>query len=317
MQNKNVGILILEPKDFNPKVIVRLKKMSKFLFLGLDDIKNFGDIQVIFIRLHHYIDEDFIQKFPNLKYILSPTTGVTHINPEVAQNASINIITLKDHTSKLDKITSTPELAWGLFINLVRKILESHASVKSGLWDREKFKGLQIKGMTVGIIGYGRIGKQIQVYAKAFGCDVIWFDIVNVKSDSSGRTNHLIDIAENSDAIFICASYSIGDPILIDEKFLRKTKKKPYIINTARANLVDESSICHALDTKLIRGFASDVLTGEDEGQQSESPLLLRAEMNGDVLITPHIGGCTLDAMNATEEIILDLFVEEWNNNGS
>lgn len=307
------GILILEPFDFNPNVLKQLINMSDVVYLGIEDTRDFNKVELIFTRLNYYIDDVLIKKFPNLKYILSPTTGLTHIDTSVVTNTDLQITTLKNHTSKLSGITSTPELAWGLFINLVRKISVSYESVKDGFWDRDKFKGTQLRGMNIGIIGYGRIGRQLSVYANAFGCDVAWYDVSigNIKDQTDSRFSNLSDIAKYSDAIFVCASYSMGDLFIIDDIFLNKVTNRPYIVNIARANLVDEFALCSALEANKIRGVASDVLTGEDIGNISKSPLLLRAQKYNDVLITPHIGGCTLEAMQLTEQFTFDIFLKE------
>ena len=313
MKKKFDTTLILEANDFDASAIERIRNFSDNLAFGLSDVQRPTGVEVIITRLKYYIDDEFVSPFPKLKYILSPTTGETHISPAILNHNIIKVITLKNHTRLLWNITSTPELAWGLFLNLARNVVTAFDSVKNNVWDRDQFKGRQINGMKIGIIGFGRVGQKIAQYAQCFGCDIIWNDPNPTCSDNLKQATNtkLFTLAKQSDAVFICASYRSGDTPIVTEKFLKNTAKKPFLINTSRANLIDEKAVCAALEKGTITAIATDVLKGEEQGTQSHSEILLRSLNHDDVLITPHIAGCTVEAMSLTENIILDVFLNE------
>ncbi|MDB2369502.1 hypothetical protein N9W92_00990 [Planktomarina temperata] len=307
------GILILEPEGFSVKVIDKLKARSENVFFGLDDATHCDIVDVIFVRLSRYIDTKFVNKFKNLKFIVSPTTGYTHFSSEILNSQSFKVLTLKNKTNELSAITSTPELAWGLMLSLVRNIPSANCDVIKGNWCRDKFKGKQISGLKIGIIGFGRVGQKLAEYAKAFGSEVVWTDLKNVTCDPDllVRQVDLCTIASSCDVIFVTASYTLGDKYIIDKNFLSEVKRKPFIINVSRANLLDEEATLRSLEMGRISGVAADVIDGDEIMDIQTSRLWRAAKMMQNVLLTPHIGGCTTQGMEFTEALAADLLFNE------
>lgn len=120
------------------------------------------------LRLGHFIDASFF-KDTQLRFVLTPTTGLDHIDLVAAQQENVETISLKGQTGFLEQIPSTAEHSWALMLSLLRKIPAAHQDVMRGNWDRDAFKSRNLNALSLGILGFGRVGKQIAEYAKAFG----------------------------------------------------------------------------------------------------------------------------------------------------
>lgn len=129
------------------------------------------------IRLAHFIDEKFLDIFPDLKSLVSPTTGSTHIDLQACDRKGIRVFTLRDCMPKLEKITSTAEHALCSMLSLVRRLPHAHTStVERGEWNRDDFCSRQMSSLRLGIVGLGRIGKWMSRYAKIIGMEVAAHD---------------------------------------------------------------------------------------------------------------------------------------------
>ena len=143
----------------------------------LDKILNQNQFKCIFTRLGLNLYAENLKNQNSLDYIVTPTTGLNHIDVDHAKSKNIKIISLKNETKFLKQITSTAEHTWSLILNLIRKINETSLRVKAGSWSRDDLFIDELYGMSIGIIGFGRLGKIISEYAKAFKMNVYVFDI--------------------------------------------------------------------------------------------------------------------------------------------
>ena len=274
----------------------------------------------LLISIYPQVDSNLIADFHNLKFVATPTTGLTHIDTELLEKMNIEILSLKNFTSQLSEVTSTPELAWGLLISIWRKIaLASRAyQLNSDLKIRNEFSSLQLSGKTIGIIGFGRIGRQISKYAAAFNMNVIFYDpYVNNLQDFKGVSKilELEDLLTQSDVICISASVLDEDlskyPI-INSRNIYYLKKGAAIVNIARGIFIDEEVVAQALRNGNISGVAVDVLQREEllfkGNHESELEILRDAGFN--VLITPHIGGICEDAFEIALTVIAKQIID-------
>lgn len=319
-----MNILITEPKEYSERAIGIYRSFGTLYFLpGLQGKKKndiFKKTNILVVRLGHKIDAYWMNKMPNLKIIASPTTGLNHIDTIEAKKRGIVTISLRGHTKFLKDIPSTAEHTMALMLALARNVPWAYRHVADGGWDRDVFKGNQLYKKTLGIIGFGRLGKIVARYAKAFGMNVIAYDpYIPVKSFGKIKKVSLGALCRNSDIISLHASYDPEKPqrILGEKHFEYMKKKNSYFINTARGELIDEKALLGALNKGWIRGAALDVMADEDqEGAThlSKSPLYGHAQASfrdfGDrskLIIVPHIGGATQEAMQVTEKYIAEL----------
>ncbi len=306
-------ILITEPDRFSPTALQLLQKagdVSIGPFTRQQLLEGVKDAEVIMVRLGHNIDSEIIHSAPNLKVIISPTTGLDHIDLGSALEQEIAVLSLKGEVEFLRSIPATAELTWGLLLSLVRKIPSAVRSVKAGEWDRDAFRGTDLAGKRLGVLGYGRIGEKIAAYGLAFGMDVWVYDIQGKKVKES------IKIASGMKSLFSeCDIISIHIPLnestqyLIGENELLHMKPGSWLINTSRGQVIKESILIAALESGVLRGAAVDVVCGEVDGSVQNSPLLAYARTHDNLIITPHIGGATNESMENTEIFMVRKFM--------
>tara|TARA_B100001287_G_C22682732_1_gene531418 strand:+ start:1276 stop:2244 length:969 start_codon:yes stop_codon:yes gene_type:complete len=291
-------------------------KLSKFTFLDEYEadknylIKNIDKYEALLIGLRLKIDTNILKKAKNLKYIISPTTGLNHIDIEYALIKGIKIISLKDEIEFLENITATAELTWGLILSLVRKINEANKSVINNKWNRDLFKGLELKGLTLGIIGYGRLGSMVAKYGDAFDMKVVVNDIkTNIISKYKQITTD--ELLRISDIISLHIPSNKNNINFLNKNKLSKIKKGSIFINTSRGDIVDEDFLYELLKSNHLAGLGLDVLSDEFSGKKDwleKNKLKKFAEKNENVIITPHIGGLTHQSVEKANNFIIDKF---------
>ena len=299
---------ILEPRDYSKNAIAVYRSLGKVYF----GPKPRRDAEILVVRLRYRIDGAMLDKMPHLTIIASPTTGMNHIDVKEAQRRGIKIISLRGRTGFLRKIPSTAELTWGLLLALVRKIPASHEHVKRGGWDRDLFRGHQLCGKTLGILGYGRLGKIVGRYGRAFGMKVIACDPVI----SAGRMKRLGSrkvsmerLFREADIISVHVLLTEKTHNLVKTKHLRMMKPAAYLINTSRGEIIEKGALEKALAQKWIAGAAVDVLWDErgNGAHLRGNPLRRYAMTHDNLILVPHTGGATYEAMAITEDFIAAL----------
>jgi len=235
-----------------------------------EDVKNqIKNFDILFCAPNHQtfvIDEDLI-KDSNIKSILSPSTGLNHIDVE-----SVPIVSVKND-KVLNNVWSTAEHTLYLILSIVRGKHELHDK-------------------TLGIIGYGRLGKMVEQLCKPLFKEIISVD----KGDSFD------ELYEKSDVVSIHMDYNPTTEYMIDNEFLSHFKKNIYLINTARGEIVNEQDIKHLLSVGRIKGYATDVLQTEYNEQKS---VFYGVDY---VITTPHIAGTSIEAQEKTYKRVLEKY---------
>ena len=217
-------------------------------------LKKDNKINTIFCNPNRqgYVLNRHILENTSIRLINTASTGLNHINLNDCKKLGIKILSLTKDFNLIKKLPSTSELAFGLMINLQRKIFQSFQSVKNKKWDYTSFIGQELASLTIGIIGLGRLGSLMAKYAKAFGMKVFYYD--PFKENKKFKKVNLKELIEKSDVISIHAHVNNQSKYLINKKSLKVTKKKPIIINTSRGEIVKEEDIIWALKNKVISG---------------------------------------------------------------
>jgi phosphoglycerate dehydrogenase-like enzyme len=231
-----------------------------------------------------------------LKVIACPTTGTDHIDRVAADELGIAVWSLKEDPEFLLNITPAAELSWALLLACARRIVPATSHVKSGSWIREEFPGLMLKGKMLGLIGFGRLGQWMARYAAAFGMSVIAFDpFVEPWPGGAVRAERIADLAGSSDFISVHVHMTEATRDLLDATFFSQVKKGAVLINTSRGGLVDEGALLKCLESGQIVAAGLDVLNGEPD--IANHPLVQFAREHDNLLITPHCGGFSPDAV--------------------
>jgi len=302
-----IKVLNAEPLNYSRKAVLLWKEKGlEYIESSWKEIESkllFEDVLILIIRLNKYVDKTILDKFPNLNFLISATTGHDHIDLKYLQEKNIKLVSLREHNDFLKTIPSTAEHTWALLLALIRKIPQANEHVLNGGWNRDLFKGYQLKGKTLGIIGLGRTGLKVAKYAKVFDMNVSYHDPF-VINDNYLKCNKLQDLLETSDILSIHIHLTDETRNYINETNIDFIKKGALLINTSRGVVLNEDVLVRALKNKLLFGIAVDVLSTELDNVEN-SPLWKAQHQGENIIITPHIGGATYDAMWACEEFIV------------
>jgi len=305
-------ILNLEPADFSEDAKRRLQQFFVYDELMSNSLsENQYSSDVIIVRLKRIIDKAFIDKFPGLTCIVTATTGTDHVDIKYCKEKSIKILCLKPYTEFLKTIPSTAEHTLALMLALVRNIPKAVDSVVKGQWSRNEFIGQQLKGKRLGIIGMGRTGKKVSKFAQAFDMVTGYYDpVVTITEESLIKYPSVEALIHSSDIISIHVHLSDDTFHLINHKLKTSFNSEKYLINTSRGKIIDEKFVYQLLKEGLLKGMATDVL--ENEFGDISANWLHKAMTEGaNVIITPHIGGATIDALHSCEEFICNKLIDE------
>jgi len=240
------------------------------------------------------LDEEVLQ-FSFLEVINTVSTGLNHIDMDYCEQNDIDVWSLKEDYELINDLPSTSELAFGLMMSLLRNIPKSFHSVRDGNWDYEPYVGHQVKGKTVGVIGYGRLGKIMCRLFDGWGVDTFVYDPytdVDVEKDFEVDLKTLL---EYSDVVFLHTHVTDETRGMVDDEFLSEMKKGSYLVNTARGELVDEDAIIESIKVGHLKGYGTDVIKDEFGDIKNSKLVEFSINPNNNVVITPHIGGMTIE----------------------
>lgn len=289
-------ILIAESRGFPAAARRQLERHGEVILADLDRSgleTAIRHAQVLWVRLRYHIDEPLLDLAPALTIIATPTTGLTHVDTAAVERRGIRLVSLRGQTDFLKDVRATAEHTIGLMLALMRHIPEAAAHAAGGGWDRNLFRGTELYGKTVGIVGYGRLGRIVGRYLRAFDARVLAAD-PNVFEMSDGvQRVSLEHLLLASDIVTLHVNLCDETRRFFGRREFSLLKPGSFFVNTSRGELVDEPALIEALRSGRISA-AVDVITNE---HAAGSPLIGLPNL----LITPHIGGCTVESMQKTE----------------
>jgi D-3-phosphoglycerate dehydrogenase len=244
------------------------------------------------------IDEKVLIHAKNLKLIVTATTNIDHIDTESLKKKNISFLSLKDDRAFLNTITSTAELAWLLLMACARKLSAAIAHTRDGGWDRDEMAGMMLRDRKLGVIGVGRLGTWMCVYAKAFGMEVCGYDSNPVFWPEGVQKVSMDRLLKSSDFITLHVAPGKDAYHMIGRKEIFHMKKGVILINTSRGGIVDEVALLEALNSGKVAAAGMDVLDGESDGNLDKHLLIEYSRKNHNLIITPHIGGAAPEALD-------------------
>ena len=236
-----------------------------------------------------------LRRAANLKLFVTATTGADHIDAEILANRDIPLLTLKGQAEVLTNITPAAEHSWLLLMACARRFRSAVQGVLDGEWDRNKYPGVMLRGRTIGIIGCGRIGQWMARYATAFGMTCLGYDPFLAEWPETLSSTNLDELLETADFISIHVPLADETRGLVGPRQFERMKRGVILINTSRGEIVDEVALLEALNSGRLAAAGLDVLTGEPEIEKH--PLVQYARLNSNLVLTPHIGGYSPDAL--------------------
>jgi phosphoglycerate dehydrogenase-like enzyme/predicted enzyme related to lactoylglutathione lyase len=286
--------------------------------LGFENIENYSDpkstIEKIIVSYHGIvirsrfkIDKTFIDAAKNLKFIARVGAGLESIDVDYAQKKGIHLISAPEGNSN-----AVGEHALGMLLALFNNIKQADTEIRNGKWLREKNRGLELEGKTVGIIGYGNMGKAFAKKLKGFDVEVICYDIKANVGDENCRQVSLEELQQKTDVLSLHTPFNELSYRMVNTAFINGFKKPFYLINTARGSAVVTDHLVEALINKKIQGACLDVLeyeklSFENLFENENLPEAFNYLINTDnVLLSPHIAGWTVESKVKLAQTIVD-----------
>jgi D-3-phosphoglycerate dehydrogenase / 2-oxoglutarate reductase len=305
---EKVNILFLENisdaavKRFSGAGYPSVKKLTKALSEA-DLIREIEDVHLLGIRSKTQITEKVLRSAKKLQAIGCFCIGVNQVD---LRNATKNGIAV--FNAPYSNTRSVAELVIGASIMLIRRIPDKSKSAHDGIWMKESRGSYELRGKTMGIIGYGNIGTQVSILAESMGMKVVFFDIdTKLPLGNAVAKNSLKDLVSVSDIVTIHVPDTDQTRMMINKNILKYFRKGAILLNYARGEVVDLDALANALQEGHLSGAGVDVypLEPEKNGDRFSTPL----QHLSNVLLTPHIGGSTEEAQeNIGDDVSNKLF---------
>ena len=284
---KNAGLLVeYLPEISNQELITKVK-----------------DYDVIIVRSRTKITKEIIDNATNAKIIARVGVGLDNIDTVEAQKKNIEVINAGEAS-----VNAVSELVLGLMFSLSRNIPIANNATKQGKWIKKDLIGIELKGKYLGIIGLGKIGRNVARLARGLRMNLIGYDVVpidkNFAQEVSLITTDLKTLIESSDYITCHVPSTEQTKHLINKEMLSIMKKGSFLINTSRGEVIDEQALIDSLKNKKIGGAALDVY--EIEPPTNKELLVL-----DNLICTPHIGAQTKEGQELASSVIAEKIIQK------
>ena len=316
---EKINILFLENisekavQQFKQNGYTNVKKISGALSEE-DLIKAVKDVHLLGIRSKTIITEKVLEAAKKLQAIGCFCIGVNQVDLQAATKAGIAVF-----NAPYSNTRSVAELVIGAAVMLIRRIPDKNKAAHDGIWMKEAKGSFELRGKTIGLIGYGNIGSQVSVLAEALGMKVLFYDTeTKLPLGNATAAKNMKEVLQQADIISLHVPETDQTKNLINKAAIKQMKHGAILINYARGEVVDLKALAIALQEEHVSGAAIDVFPWEPEknGDRFENPL----QGLKNVLLTPHIGGSTEEAQqNIGEDVSIKLFqyLERGITNGS
>ena len=277
-------------------------------------IKVIKDVHILGIRSKTFISKKVLDSAKKLQAIGCFCIGVNQVDLKACKQKGIAV-----YNAPYSNTRSVAELVIGASILLIRRILDKNKAAHNGIWNKEAKGSFELRGKTMGIIGYGNIGTQLSVMAEAMGMRVQFYDIeTKLPLGNAQARKSIKEIVGSSDIISLHVPETNQTKNLINKALIKQFKTGSILVNYARGEVVDLDALAEAIKEKHIAGAAIDVFPVEPEKNGDAFTTPLQGLSN--VLLTPHIGGSTEEAQeNIGEDVSIKLYqyLERGVSNGS
>ena len=267
-----------------------------------DITKKIEKFHGLVIRSRIPIDEDLIDHAKNLKFIARVGSGRENIDVEYAKKRGITILSAGEGNAN-----AVGEHTLSLILSLFNNIVKANNEINNNVWQREGNRGIELENKTVGIIGYGKTGKNFAKKLAGFNVKVLCNDVIENIGDDYAEQVSIDDIQSKCDIISLHTDLNKLSKHLVNTQFIDNCKKPFYLINTSRGQCVKTSDLILGIKTGKILGACLDVIENESSSfenfnQDSYLDFLKKSEK---VILTPHIAGWTFESKSKLSQIIL------------
>ena len=264
------------------------------------------DYEGLLIRSKTKIDREFLSFCTKLEFIGRAGAGLDLIDLEAVTEKNIKVFAANEGNSD-----AVAEHTIGMILMLFNKLNFADAEVHQGIWHREENRGIELCGMTVGIIGYGNMGKALSQRLIGFGVKTLAFDTDNKKilnEEFFALKSTMQSIFENADIISLHIPLTDDTRMMVDDDFISQFHKNIFLVNTSRGEVVSTNSVLNGLKSGKIRGACLDVLENEklDKLTPEQNEIYTQLFQQKNVILTPHIAGWTVESYRKINEVLVD-----------
>ncbi|WP_026727466.1 2-hydroxyacid dehydrogenase [Flavobacterium denitrificans] len=265
------------------------------------------DYNGIVIRSRFKIDKTFLDKATKLQFIARVGAGLESIDCEYASAKGIHLIAAPEGNRN-----AVAEHSLGVILSLFNNLNQADAEVRAGHWNRESNRGHELDGKTVGIIGYGNMGKAFAKKLRGFETEVLFCDILENIGDENAKQVSLAELQKSADVLSLHLPWTPETDKMVDANFINAFSKPFWIINTSRGKNIVTADLVEAMKSKKVLGAGLDVLEYEklsfetlfqDKNTPEAFQYLLDAK---NVLLTPHIAGWTFESHERLAQVIVN-----------
>ena len=263
-------------------------------------LKIFSNYIGLAIRTKFKVDEEVMNAAPNLKFVARAGAGMDNIDVTIADKRKIQLINASE-----GNCDAVGEHAIGLLLSLMNNFRKADIEIRNQIWDREGNRGYELKGKTVGIIGYGHMGQSFAKKLKSFEVNVMAYDKYKTGfSDEFVREVSMEEIVKFSDVLSLHIPLTNETKQLVNDEYLLHFRKPIFFLNTARGEIVNTKAVLNAVEKGKILGVGLDVLEVEKFPKLAEQGFYQDLIQNGKVILTPHVGGWTFDSYRKISEVL-------------
>jgi D-3-phosphoglycerate dehydrogenase len=265
------------------------------------------DYQGIVIRSRFKIDKQFLDKATNLQFIARVGAGLESIDCDYATSKNIALIAAPE-----GNCNAVAEHTLGMILSLFNKLNIADSEIRSGEWNREKNRGHELDGKTVGIIGYGNMGKAFAKKLRGFDVKVLCYDIKDNVGDVNAKQVSLQELQQKTDVLSLHIPWTPETDKMVDSSFINAFAKDIWIINTSRGKNIITADLVGAMQSGKVLGAGLDVLEYEKLSfetlfQDKNTPEAFQYLLDGrKVILTPHIAGWTYESHEKLAQVIVD-----------
>jgi D-3-phosphoglycerate dehydrogenase len=265
------------------------------------------DYQGIVIRSRFKIDKQFLDKATNLQFIARVGAGLESIDCEYATSKGIVLIAAPE-----GNCNAVAEHTLGMILSLFNKLNIADSEIRSGEWNREKNRGYELDGKTVGIIGYGNMGKSFAKKLRGFDVQVLCYDTKENVGDANAKQVSLQELQQKTDVLSLHIPWTPETDKMVDSNFINAFAKDIWIINTSRGKNIVTADLVTAMQSGKVLGAGLDVLEYEKLSFETlfhdkNTPEAFQYLLDGrKVILTPHIAGWTYESHEKLAQVIVD-----------
>jgi len=289
-------VLVVTDISYIPEVRQILEAATEVNYQPTDRqalLDHVGDCDALWGHVDLKIDREVLDCSDRLRVVNVCATGTDHIDKDELARRGIRLLCIAKDFGLLDTFTATAECAWLLLLACARQLRSVSARALNGGWDLDQaFFGRQLSGLTLGVLGVGRLGRMSVEYGKSFrmrvlGCDLEPFTVPGVEPVDFDT------LLRESDAVLVHIHMTPENYHLFDASVFARMKEDAILVNTSRGDIVDENALMTALESGRLSGFGGDVVHDEWRDDMTTQPLVQYARTHANVVLTPHIGGAT------------------------